>query len=104
MIQITIKKNYQNNVTAIHVSGHARYAPVGKDIVCAAVSTLLQVVGYTLAERDDGMVKLDFDTSGLGTVDITNPSRESYLITGVFENGARMLAEQYPDHVALKVS
>ena len=104
MIQIAITKNQQHNTTAIHVSGHANYAPIGKDIVCAAVSTLLQVVGYTLAERDDGLVKLDFNTSGLGTVDITNPSRESYLITSVFENGARMLADQYPDYVTLKVS
>lgn len=103
MIQIQIQKNEQHNIDFIHVSGHANYAEYGKDIVCAAVSTLLQVVGYTLAEREDSIASLDFEKSGTGTIAICNPTRESYLIAGVFENGAEMLAEQFPEHVQLEM-
>lgn len=104
MISITIRKNNQHNIDFIHVTGHANYAEHGKDIVCAAVSTLLQVVGYSLADREDSITTVNFEQSGLGTISIGNPTRESYLITGVFENGAEMLAEQFPDYVSLKVS
>lgn len=41
MINIIIGKN------VIEVTGHAGYAPVGQDIVCASVSTLF----YTLAQN-----------------------------------------------------
>lgn len=103
MIQIQIKKDLMHNVQQIDVSGHADYAPHGQDIVCAAVSTLLQVVGYSLTEREETLTYTNFEKSGLGIVNIGNPTRESYLITSVFEYGATMLANQYPDHIKLEM-
>lgn len=103
MIRVRIKKDLMHNVQSIQVSGHANYAPNGQDIVCAAVSTLLQTVGYSLGRREETMTQVDFDYPGVGSVEIGRPTRESHLITGVFELGATMLAEQYPDHVRLEL-
>ena len=36
MIQVAIKPN------EIEINGHAEYAPIGQDIVCASVSILVQ--------------------------------------------------------------
>jgi len=41
MINITIVKIKQN-ITTIEATGHSGYAEAGSDIVCAAISTLLQ--------------------------------------------------------------
>ena len=102
MIKVKLIKN-NNHIKKIIIKGHAMYADYGKDIVCAAVSTLLQTVGYSLTSREETMTQVDFDYPGVGSVEIGKPTRESHLITGVFELGASMLAEQYPDHVCLEV-
>ena len=41
MINITIVKIKQN-ITTIEATGHSGYAEAGQDIICAAVSTLLE--------------------------------------------------------------
>lgn len=103
MITIAIRTDKMNNPTRIEVSGHAEYAEHGKDIVCAAVSTLLQVVGATLKQRDDAKTTVTFVSAGFGVINIGNPGRDTFLITEVFVNGAKMLAAQYQQNVKLKV-
>lgn len=41
MIQVRYHRNEQGDVTTFQVSGHADYAAHGQDIVCAAVSALV---------------------------------------------------------------
>lgn len=41
---------------SLQASGHAGYAPKGQDIVCAAVSTLMQSLAYSV---DSGTVTCD---------------------------------------------
>lgn len=103
MIRVRIKKDSMHNIQSIRVSGHANYAPRGQDIVCAAVSTLLQTVGYSLIGREETMTQVDFEYYGVGSIEIGNPTRESHLITGAFELGATKLAEQYPEHVSVEM-
>lgn len=103
MIQIQITSN-DHVEKLIKVSGHANYAPHGQDIVCASVSTLLQVTGYTL-EGLGLSVTLNFEDSGFGSIAIHDTYYESsgYGAIKVFETGAKLLAEQYPKHVILEM-
>ena len=61
MIDIDIYK--KNHRYAIRATGHAMYAVHGKDIVCAAVSTLIQAYAFYLRDKQDGIkileIKLD---------------------------------------------
>ena len=90
MILITIDKDLMQNINRI-------------DIICASVSVILQTVGYMLEEREDALTSVKF-APGDSLVEIGNPTRESHLITSVFEYGAKQLSEQFPDYVNLKVS
>lgn len=101
MIRIQIQKN-KSIIHSIQVDGHAGYAPHGYDILCASVSTLLQVVGYTL--KDVTKVELEFERSGFGRIEIKEPSLSSSLVAMTFEKGAILLADQYPEHVSLEMS
>lgn len=43
MIRARVKKNKDNEIISIYVSGHSGYDEAGKDIVCSAVSTAMYV-------------------------------------------------------------
>ena len=49
MIKVKFIKN-ENNFVGVDCSGHAGYADMGADIVCAAVSSLVQNVEIALSE------------------------------------------------------
>ena len=49
MINISITKR-KNNIIAIEAKGHSGYAEEGSDIVCSAVSTLIQALANGLTE------------------------------------------------------
>lgn len=49
MINITIIKEKQNIIT-IEATGHSGYSEAGSDIVCSAVSTLMQTLANGLTE------------------------------------------------------
>ena len=51
MIQITY--NEMGDMMFLRAGGHAEFAPKGQDIVCAAVSALMQTLAYSL---DSGTV------------------------------------------------
>ncbi len=40
----------EENIKAFNVSGHAGFAPVGSDIVCAAVSSCVQMLEMCIAQ------------------------------------------------------
>ncbi len=43
MIKFKVERNKDNKIVTLDISGHSGYAPIGSDIVCAAVSTAVQV-------------------------------------------------------------
>lgn len=78
----------------ISAHGHAGYAPLGQDIVCAAVSSLL----CTLALCDEVEAE-----QGEGTLRLSAEATEAvcYLFRAIAA-GLAELAVQYPSHVSLK--
>ena len=65
MIKIIIKDDY------IKISGHAKYADYGKDIVCAAVSAVTNMVLIGLNEKL--RLKLKFEKSDGGYIKVELP-------------------------------
>lgn len=51
---ITIIYDEKGKDMSLQASGHAGYAPKGQDIVCAAVSTLMQSLAYSVDCRHAG--------------------------------------------------
>jgi len=50
MIEVTFKRNSQNQIVSFSIEGHAGYDKHGKDILCAGVSTLAQGIVNGMTE------------------------------------------------------
>lgn len=88
--------NVQQDI--ITVSGHAKYAEHGKDIVCAAISTLTQVLIASVEELTAAKIKTAV-TSGYTVIDIKESTERAQVLIDSFFIGCQMVAEQYPEYV-----
>lgn len=93
MITAKFKKR-NNQIYWYQVIGHAEYANIGNDIVCAAVSSIYITVTNTLLaagrtfERDGGYFILD-------------ATEADNACLKVLHDGIKSIAEQYPDNVEI---
>lgn len=82
----------------IEISGHARYAEPGKDIVCAAVTALTQTLIKSIEELTDD--EIEYSVSP-GRVDINhrNLSEKSKTLVDSFFIGICQVADEFPEYV-----
>ena len=92
MIDINVQKD------RITVSGHAEYAEPGKDIVCAAISTLTQVLIASVEELTAAKIKTAV-TSGYTDIVIEESTERAQVLIDSFFIGCQMVADQYPEYV-----
>ncbi|HNX76147.1 MAG TPA: ribosomal-processing cysteine protease Prp [Candidatus Rifleibacterium sp.] len=88
---------------ALKVTGHSGMADKGYDIVCAAVSTLVQTLTGGLEKVLDAKVEGAL-VAGSCDLSIRVPETEQQgleVVCQVFKFGFRKIAESYPDHVKL---
>ena len=88
----------------ITISGHAHYAEPGKDIVCAAVSVLVQnliVSTYKLAGYEMAVTEKDGYISSIKYRDIRNMTEVERALLNSFFIVVEMIAEAYPENVKL---
>lgn len=93
MITIIYDEKEKNMI--LQASGHAGYAKKGSDIVCAAVSALMQTLAYSV---DGGTVTRSQDDCNTLTVQ----AEQSFDNMAKFElvtDGLMLLAKQYPENV-----
>ena len=95
------------NHFTMRIDGHAEYGPHGSDIVCAAASALAYTMVRWMEDHSDyiraadiyeymnGYVSLNFDTRPDRAADVR-------IAMGVIEGGFRLLADRYPEHVAVR--
>jgi uncharacterized protein YsxB (DUF464 family) len=92
MIDIKISSNQ------ITVSGHAGHAPPGYDIVCAAVSTLVQTLAASIEELTGGRIEHDIQ-HGSAVIRYKDLTAESKLLIESFFIGVSGVAESCPECV-----
>lgn len=87
----------------INIDGHANYAEPGKDIVCAAVSTLAQTLIASIEELTED--KIEYRISP-GRVDINyrDLSERARLLVDSFFVGVNLIASEYPDNISIAIS
>ncbi|AUS70041.1 ribosomal-processing cysteine protease Prp [Lactococcus lactis] len=94
MITAKFKKK-NNQIYWYQVTGHAGFANIGNDIVCAGVSALyISVTNALLSfgktfERDEGYFILD-------------PTDKELASLKILHDGIVSIAEQYPGHVIVE--
>lgn len=98
MITITLERHENNH--KITLDGHAGYAEHGKDIVCASVSTLLQVFCESVEQLTTDTIKTSIK-SGNALIEYGNLTAFGNVLLDSFLLGLGMIAEAYPDHVKI---
>lgn len=103
MIRICITVDAGERIVGLEARGHARFAPHGEDIVCAAVSALLQALVLGLEQvvgidtgwsRDDGQLAFrlpqGFDDPG------------ARVLMQTICLSLRQIGQQYPEFVRVE--
>lgn len=87
-----------NKTKSIKMKGHANYAEIGKDIVCAGVSSLVQnlAIGLELAIED---VNIMIDGGDFEMKLDDNDIDKVYYLTEAFRISLQLLQDSYPDYV-----
>lgn len=85
---------------SIKMRGHANYAPIGQDIVCAGVSVLIQTLIQSVETLTADEIEYSMQP---GTVDIKFwcLSDLTKVLIDAFFIGVKGIAESYPDNVKL---
>lgn len=94
MIEVTILPR------ELLVAGHARAAPPGQDIVCAAVSALTETLAAALDALTEDKVNIE-KQSGLFRLRYGNLSREAQILVDSFFVGICGIADSYPEYVKI---
>lgn len=102
MITADFFKNSDNKLLGFAVSGHSGFEDVGKDIVCAAVSSAVMLVSNAITESFgiDAKVKSE---GGTVCLKLNGESGEADKLLLSLLNHLYVLQSDYPDFVRVKL-
>ncbi|GAB6138376.1 ribosomal-processing cysteine protease Prp [Halanaerobaculum tunisiense] len=103
MIEVKLKRTKEDNIYAFSAQGHAEYAPEGEDIICAAVSVILQTAVFGL--QDYLELELTVDTNN-GWLSCQIPpslaqDKEVKAILETMSIGLEETAQAYSDYIKI---
>ena len=85
--------------------GHAGYAKAGQDIVCAAVSALVETLeAYLLLLQIEGAGEVQIKGDSVAFLPADENDGRGASAFDYAETGLRLIARQYPDHVSFSSS
>jgi len=101
MLDVTFYKDSHDRLSSFLASGHAGWADDGKDIVCAAVSAILQAarLGLESYAAIPLMVKQHKGELHLAWPENARDDEALRAIVTTAELAVRQIAEQFPEHV-----
>ena len=100
MIKVDVKK-VNNEITNIHISGHSEYDEFGKDIVCAAASSIVTTTVNGILALDKGSLSYMISKKGL-TVNIKNEDSTTQILIGNMVSLLKELEKNYPANIEVK--
>lgn len=95
MIQVTIKSS------EIEIVGHAEYAPIGQDIVCASVSVLVQNFIQSMETLTNDTITYDMKPGAVHIHLKANLSDVAQVLKDSFILGVQSIADEYPSNVQM---
>ena len=101
MVELRVREDSRQRLSSFFASGHAGWAEDGEDVVCAAVSAILQAAWLGLAEVAGVEVTASREA---GRLELSWPERARddrgvAAIVGTAALSIERIAHQYPDHV-----
>ena len=89
--------------SGISVKGHANYAPHGQDIVCSAVSTLVQTLIQSVEELTTDKITYDM-SPGTASIKFYSLSDQAKTLLDSFFIGIESISNAYPAYVRVITS
>jgi uncharacterized protein YsxB (DUF464 family) len=87
---------------SISIRGHAGYAPHGQDIVCAAVSTLVQTFIASVEELTADEITAHRNEQGqIQTIQFGHLSERAQVLLDALFVGIQMVADTFPANVRI---
>ncbi len=99
MITIEVNKD-DTNILSINISGHAEYAEHGKDIVCAAVSSIAVVTVNAISKFDIEAVEAVEKDGYLDITLLKLDNTTTTLMNNMLEH-LSILEEDYPEYIKI---
>ena len=107
MIRIRLLCSSERIFRSCEAVGHAGYAETGRDIVCAGVTSVLRTVLSLLDDNPLISLETDLPERGVLAFRVTgyDKTQEVLLIhcSDFLEKGLKLLSEEYPEYVSLRV-
>lgn len=103
MLSVVFHRDSRSRLSSIFASGHAAAGEYGEDVVCAAVSGILQAARLGL----EGYCKLDVaavQSPGELSMRIPESARDREAVKAIVataELSVQQIARQYPGHVSV---
>ena len=91
---IRCKYEVDDHHIKISLKGHAGYAPIGQDIVCAGVSALWNTFIDTVNEY--------IAINDINEIHILSPSDEVRICFQMLIRGIMLIAVEFPDYVSVQ--
>lgn len=106
MISIRIYRSKAGIIEGFEISGHAKFARYGKDIVCSAVSALTQTAVLGLVKVAGVSTEYKIDENGYLKCRITEEPNDiarikSSAILDTMLEGLRNIKESYKNHIEI---
>ena len=99
---ITIEHKRYNQIEEINVNGHAGYAPIGKDIICSAVSSVVYTLKIALEKADENkkalLLKCELN-EGKAVIIFEPLSESTSAIVNALIDGLKALSDSYPEYI-----
>ena len=111
MIEVRFEEDREKGVLSMELRGHAGFAELGRDPVCAGASVLAMTLAQCakVMEEAGRLRKKAHILLRGGRALVTVKPREGYYdearhLFWVGETGLRLLAEAYPENVSVKMN
>ena len=95
-----IKVNISKDLKQISIKGHADYAEHGKDIVCAAVSSIVVTSVNACLSLDENSIKY-LDREGLVEIEVLNNNDTTIKLINNMINMLIELANNYKKNITI---
>jgi len=106
VVEVTFIRDSRARLSSVFASGHAEFGAFPKDVVCAAVSAILQAAYAGL--EDVARVRFDGKrTPGEMSIRLPGDVRDRLDVSAILataEVSLEQLARQYPEHVRVTQS
>ena len=100
MIHVKIEKN-QAKYKKVTILGHALYDDYGKDIVCAAASSIVTTTVNGILALDKGSLSYMISKKGM-TINVKNDDTTTQILVGNMVSLLKELEKKYPANIEVK--